>query len=671
MPHLYEFDGYVLDPLQRLVRSRADGQVLHLTARVFDALHVLVVHRGQLIDKSTLMQALWPDVVVEEGNLTQTIYSQRQLLGEKPGEHRFIATVPGRGYRFVAEVREVPRASSTPPVAATPPAESQAWRPLPVHWGTLALGVLLAGGAVWFVAHREANHSVLLSPAPMPAITAPRTSVAVLPFANLTGDASKEYWGDGMAEELINTLSKIPGLKVPARSSTFAYKGRNVDVRQIARDLGVTTVLEGSVRSAGDRIRITAQLSDAAGGFRIWSESYDRQMTDLFKLQDDLAISIERALQLTLVGGAPITVTQAPPTTDVEAYRLTLQGFALIDKGLADASGMQNTAFALEFFKRALALDPNYARAYGGMAIAYYTSTYLGKNSIEGEAAAEHAARLALTLDPDSVEAEAILAHLSEDRGDLVAAELHRRRGLALWPNEGTMRRDYAWSLTYTGHLSEAIQQANAAYELLPTNQYIVSNMAEIYSVAGNDPEALKFADLATKLGAPSLNFASIRARAALHAGLYAESEKYLLGDTDSTDPDEGRMVEVAKLAFAALVDPSQRAAALAARARLYPHGETFSTAAAAGLCAKSARAYVLFGAIDMAYDLENQCLDQMSPGIGTSAGGFYLWTPEMRRFRHDRRFQALCARLGFMPYFEKYGPPDLCNLKQGKLTCR
>jgi adenylate cyclase len=142
-----------------------------------------------------------------------------------------------------------------------------------------------------------------------------------MPFANLTGDATKDYLGDGMAEELINILTKVPGLKVPARTSSFAYKGRTTDIRQIAKDLGVGTILEGSVRAAGKRIRITAQLINAQDGLHLWSETYDEQFTDLFKLQDKLATQIASALQPNLTGTSK-AIGQAPPTQDVEAYRL-------------------------------------------------------------------------------------------------------------------------------------------------------------------------------------------------------------------------------------------------------------------------------------------------------------------------------------------------------------
>ena len=192
--------------------------------------------------------------------------------------------------------------------------------------------LLIAGTLLWGFARTPLTHEVAATAPPTPpksAPGAPRTSIAILPFVNLTGDPSKEYLADGMAEEVINTLTGVPGFKVPARTSSFAYKGRNTDVRQIARDLGVGTVLEGSVRSAGDRLRITVQPIDAQDGLHIWSQNYDRRFTDIFMLQDELATAIVHAPQGTMNVDASAPVGQGPPTQDVEAYELYLQGRGL------------------------------------------------------------------------------------------------------------------------------------------------------------------------------------------------------------------------------------------------------------------------------------------------------------------------------------------------------
>src|SRR5215469_2616251 len=283
---VYEFGDFRLLAAERRLTARTDGRSIELTQKALDALHFLVQHRGELLDKSTLIAAVWPNVVVEENNLNQVISTLRRALGDGSGGRRFIVTVPGRGYQFVAPVREV----------------------------------------------REVREAALSAqqPAPTaPATTAIRKSIAVLPFASLSSDPEKDYFGDGIAEELIHLLARVPGLKVPARTSSFAYKGRNIDVRQIARELGVGMLLEGSVRSAGDSIRVTAQLVDAESGYHIWSQTFDRQFADVFKLQDELAGAIVQKLEPQLGSPQRQLLQDDPPTRNVEAYRLYLQARAM------------------------------------------------------------------------------------------------------------------------------------------------------------------------------------------------------------------------------------------------------------------------------------------------------------------------------------------------------
>src|SRR5262249_28912916 len=218
---VYEFGDFRLDAAQRRLTAGAGGRAIELTPKDLDALHFLVRHPGELLDKSALISAVWPNVVVEENNLNQVISALRRALGDGSEGRRFIVTVPGRGYQFVAPVTEV--REDTPAASEVSPVRTD------------------------------------------------KASIAVLPFVNLTGDPGKDYFSDGLAEELIHILARVPGLKVPSRTSAFSYKGRNVDVRQIARDLEVGAVLEGSVRSAGERIRVTAQLIDGATGYHRWS----------------------------------------------------------------------------------------------------------------------------------------------------------------------------------------------------------------------------------------------------------------------------------------------------------------------------------------------------------------------------------------------------------------
>jgi TolB-like protein len=264
-----------------------------LGRKAVDLLSVLAAADGAVVTKDELMAAVWGDVVVEENSIQAQIVALRKVLGDDAGS---LTTVRGLGYRLA------------------------------------------------------------LNGAAAPAVAKAPNSVAVLPFANLTGDPALDYLGEGMAEELINTLSRAPGLKVPSRTASFAYRGREVDPRRIARDLGVGLILEGSVRSGGDRVRVTAQLIDAETGFHRWSQNFDHAGGDLFALQDDIATSIAEALQ-TQIAPAPHQHTHS-----AEAYQLCLQANSIVSRPTGPFF-----LRGIELYRKALELDPDYARAYLGL----------------------------------------------------------------------------------------------------------------------------------------------------------------------------------------------------------------------------------------------------------------------------------------------------------------
>src|SRR5580692_2536573 len=276
-----------------------------------------------------------------------------------------------RWLSYVAAVRRVVKGEPGPAADSVTAASRSRLPSGTKSLGILAAVVIIAGCALWALerARTEGAAGSAAVPAGIPTPvtpTAPRTAIAVMPFTNLTGDASKDYLGDGMSEELINVLTKVPGLQVPARTSSFAYKGRNTDIRQIAKDLHVGTILEGSVRAAGKRLRITAQLINSQDGLNLWSETYDEEFANIFALQDRLATAIVRELRPNLNGTPTESVTQAPPTKDVEAYNLTMQGESLLDPISEDRA-----THALPLLKAAVARDPKYAHAYSDLAWAY------------------------------------------------------------------------------------------------------------------------------------------------------------------------------------------------------------------------------------------------------------------------------------------------------------
>jgi TolB-like protein len=494
------------------------------------------------------------------------------------------------------------------------------------------------------------------------------TSVAVLPFANLTGDASKEYLGDGMAEELINTLTKVPGLKVPARTSAFAYKGRNTDIRQIAKDLGVSTILEGSVRAADKRIRITAQLINAQDGLHLWSETYDEEFTDIFKLQDKLALQIARALQPSLGSETTGTISHTAGTTDVEAYNLTLQGSSLLESFTREGA---KAAEAL--FQQAVQRDPRYAHAWAGLAAVHYSNGNVLR--LDGELLeAERYARQALALDPSDGRALATMAAIADSR-NLIEADGYRRAVQASAPADDATPAMSVDQLAQVGHVHSALVQARKVYALAPASVSAVFGLAYALSMNGLDTEAAKPLAMSSALSGASAThprpFNMLAARTAIREQRVDTATDLLVAVGNPGEIDRTSLA----LVVAAIVDPAKRPAAIAVKSRFYPSKPAPKSAATVSLKwrADSAAAclasyvYTLAGALDEAYDLANRCLPA---SIGVS--GNMLWFPEMRPFRRDPRFADYIDRLGLhlIEYWQKYGAPDDCELKDGKLTC-
>ncbi len=329
---------------------------------------------------------------------------------------------------------------------------------------------------------------VLSRPHGTPPVAArPRQSIAVLPFVNVSGAPQEEYLSDGISEELINALSKLPQLQVVARPSSFAFKGKNEDVRQIGQALHVATVLGGSVRRDANRLRVTAQLTDARNGYNLWSETYDRQMGDVFALEDEISRAIMRALQVHLVSGDSLTLSRRP-TRDVEAYQLYLKGRYFYDK-----AGFGPIQQALAYFQQALAHDSNYALAYAGIADAYQrltASTYLRPR--EGMPKARAAALKALALDPTLADAHASLGdQLCVYDWDASAAEREFRRAIELNPSLANAHYFYANCLVAHGRLAEALAEARRAHELDPLNPDVATGLPWALYVARRYDEAI------------------------------------------------------------------------------------------------------------------------------------------------------------------------------------
>jgi TolB-like protein/Tfp pilus assembly protein PilF len=480
----------------------------------------------------------------------------------------------------------------------------------------------------------------------------PHNSIAVMPFTNLSGDPARDYFSDGMSEELLNLLARVPGLQVASRTSSFAYKGRNVDIREVGRELGVETVLEGSVRQAGDQVRITAQLIDAATGFHLWSETYERRLEDIFQVQDEIAAAIVDKLRIELAPQEQqLAVREKAPTQNVQAYEFYLQGRAAWKR-----RGEDNLKRAIDLYQRALGLDPGFARAHAALASAYVVLPgYTMEEPDDGAQLlpmAEAAARQALSIDPKIGEAHAVLAQINAERGDLLDAESGFFFAISLEPNEATTHHWYSILLGRVGRLEQALEQARRAQELDPTSAIIAANLAATYLVRGDDEQALRYSKRAQELGIGKKH-TGVEAMVALRRGQWDEARRLLTAEEDlppSLRPLVARYVD-------AVADPRLRPQVIAEMRAIDP-----SIAKQTDLI----QPYVELGALDVVYPLLFDALARDPKSWAMNWDTSIAWRPEGAAFRRDPRFGQLAERMGFADYWKQYGYPDGCRAGDG-----
>lgn len=450
MRHFYEFGPYRLDVMNQ--RLLCDGAPVPITPKSFDTLLLLVRNRERVVGKSELMSHLWPDTVVEEANLSQNIFTLRKALDARGAGASYIETIPRRGYRFAAEVKEV--------LAQPPP------RPRRLEW--LALAAILGLTAIWaylLVARGGAGDSI-----------------AVLPFVNAGANPDTEYLSDGITESLINSLSQLTRLKVMARTTAFSYKGRTLDPIQIGRELGVRAVLTGQVARRGDDIVIQVDLVDVEAGSQLWGEQYNRRLADMPGLQAELSREISEKLRLRLTGEEEKQLTRRS-TASIEAFQLYLHGRYYLN----NFQEVEEANKAVTSFERAIAIDPGYAPAYAGLARAYillgepFNAALPPKEALRE---AKAAATKALALDDTLGEAHLSLAHVMQVYDwDWTGAERGYKRAIQLNPSSMATHA-YSKYLQITGRHAEALDAIRRAAELDPLNRLIQSDIGFVYYTA-------------------------------------------------------------------------------------------------------------------------------------------------------------------------------------------
>ena len=432
---VYRFGPFVLDVFDRSLKRL--GASIPLTPKTFDLLVVLVENAGRLVEKEQLLQAVWPDVAVEEGNLTKGIFTLRQVL-EADGGARFIETVPKRGYRFVETIE----------------AETEAPAP--------------AGNAI-----------------------------AVMPFTDMSAARDQEFFCEGMSEEILNALGRVPELRVASYTSSLRFKGRAEDPRTIARELGVAWLLEGSVRKAGDTVRIAVQLVRADDGFSAWSGRFDRRLDDIFTVQDDIAGMIAQTLTERVARRAGPLVTST--TSRTEAYSLYLEGRYLWNKRPGDVVWQ-----AIDRFERAIAMDPAFAPAHAALASVYGTLgawEYGILPPAEALAKAKAAARRALELDPQLAAGHTAVGYATlhfDWNADRACREFDQ--AIALNPAWVDAHHWHSHALCAAGRFRESLDACGRIVQLDPVNPLMHAHVAWHYYMAREYADALAQAEKVVRM---------------------------------------------------------------------------------------------------------------------------------------------------------------------------
>jgi len=431
----FEFDRFRIDPNQRVLFK--DGRPLTLPPKVFQTLLLLVQNQGQVVSKEDFFARVWSDTVVEESNLTWNIHTIRKSLGETP-KKRFIVTVPKVGFRFEEPVRVIVSTAAAVPAKKTPLPED-----------------------------------------------AP--SIGVLPFLNIGGNPENEYLSDGIAEEMIDVLARTPGLRVAARTSSFAFRGRDADIQTIADVLGVNHLIEGSVRKSETRIRVSVRLFGVNEGY-IWTQVFESQPRDMLDMQDDIARSVADKLRVNL-GVVRLPASLHRSGVDPDAHNHLLLGRYFWNRRTEDSLKR-----AAQNFEAALRLEPRYALAHAGLADVFNTlGMYRMIPSKDAFSKARQAALLALEIDPDLAEAHTAMGIVSNWWDwDWTAGEAHFLKALEAKPHYALAHQWYSLSLPIAERIQDSIDEMCKALQLEPLSLGINASLCWIYFIARESDRAIQ-----------------------------------------------------------------------------------------------------------------------------------------------------------------------------------
>lgn len=611
---------------------RKHGVRLRLQEQPFQVLAMLLERPGETVTREELRNRLWTtDTFVDfDHGLNKAVNRIRDALGDSATSPRFVETVARRGYRFIADVAAAERGpiarpesrtgdiapvedESVAPVGA--PASPGRWR-RPYRWTISGVALLVAAIVVaWAVQSR----------APQPA---PIRSLAVLPLENLSGDDSQEYFADGMTDELIATLGQISALRVISRTSVMAYKRARKPLPQIARELNVDAVVEGTVLRSGGQVRITAQLIDGRDDKHLWSDSYDGDLRDTLTLQNKVARAIAEQIRINLNTQEQATLKHGK-VVDPQAYEAYLKGRYFWNKRTSD-----NLEKAVEYFNQAIERDPNYAQAYSGLADTY---ALLGDWEYgvlaprEAFPRAKAAAIKALLLDNTLGEAHTSLAFcLDGFDWDLKSADREFRRGIELNPGYATAHHWYAWHLSLLGRNDDALAEMKRARNLDPLSLIINADLAELLLIAHFTDESIQQSRTTIEMEA---TFPLAHNQLALAYLQRQEHDEAIAELQKAVQLSAGSPTSTANLARAFAVSGRRREA-------LQLLGDLKKGSRATSNASEIAVVYAALGDNDQAMTwLEKGYEERFNPGV--------LLRPGFDPLRADRRFQDIERRVG------------------------
>jgi DNA-binding winged helix-turn-helix (wHTH) protein/TolB-like protein/Tfp pilus assembly protein PilF len=461
----YRFESYCLDTQTRELRT-GDGAAVALTAKAFETLRLLIENRHRVVGKDELLATVWAGRVVEENNLTQAVSALRRALGTGAGDHRYIVTVPGRGYQFVAQLHEDDGGKAVAAIGPAPVAP--AWR------RTIALGALLFMLALFALAAWRLRESPTFVP------VSQQVTLAVLPFRSLSAGPRDELLELGMAETLSTRLERSRALRVRSLASVQRMLARESDPLAVGRELGAAYVIEGSTQRVGDQVRVGARLLSVARGQPVWSDTFDAGIGKVFTLQDEISDAVTAALRVQ--PALPLAHAASPcEGGDPDAYRALLRAQFQLQRRAPDT---------IAAFQDALRRDPICARGYAGLAMAYIYMAHNDRPPEDMFALANAAATRALRIDPES--ADALLAHgryLQLHEWNWRESEASLRRAIAINPSLADAHFGLAHLLVNTGRFREGLAQARQARELDPLSPLINALDAGFLSAAGQ-PQA-------------------------------------------------------------------------------------------------------------------------------------------------------------------------------------